>query len=268
MGTLAMPIRFSAHIGFLFIELPFEERFGAAQSAGFGAVEHPSPFGTPADGLKSLLSEHRLTFVQMGFPAGDPAKGEKGFAALPDMRGKFRESVGPTLDYASEIGCGMLHAMAGVIPPASSHEAMWDEYLDNIGFAADAASSHGIDIIIEPIGPGSIANYFVRDPQMAVEAIQALGRPNVKLLFDVFHAVSLGTEPLSFMAHHRSLIGHVQIADYPGRHQPGSAVIDFRKIFAALTDIGFAGHVGCEYHPSGRTTDSFGWMEDVTGGKA
>ena len=265
MARQASLPKFSAHIGFLFQELNFPDRFAAASAAGFRAVEHPSPFQMPATQIASLLGEHRLTFVQTGFPAGDPHKGEKGFAALADRRGQFRDSIDPTLDYAGEIGCRMLHAMAGVVPAGASREAMWDEYLENIAFAADAARSHGVDIILEPIGPGSVANYFVDRPQMAVDAIRTLGRSNVKLLFDVFHSVSLDVEPLSFMAAHRSMIGHVQIADYPGRHEPGSAILDFSKIFAALSDIAFEGHVGCEYRPSGRTTDSFGWMRDLTG---
>ncbi len=255
------PLKFSAHIGFLFNEMAFDDRFEAAHMAGFSAVEHPSPFRTPASKVAKLLNENGLVFVQTGFPAGDPAKGEKGFAALRDRRDDFRGSINKTLDYAGEIGCKMLHTMAGIVPSGASHHVMWEDYIENLGFVADAALSHGIDIIIEPIGPGTIANYFIAQPTVAVDALRTVNRPNVKILFDVFHSVSVGTEPISFIAEYSSEIGHVQIADYPGRHEPGSAIVDFDKVFAALNQCAYVGHVGCEYHPSGVTTDSFGWME-------
>lgn len=258
-------LRFSAHIGFLFGELGFADRFQAARKAGFVAVEHPSPYQTSAQDVRRLLADNGLSFTQTGFPAGDLAKGEKGLAALRERRAEFRSGVAPTLDYASEIGCGMLHAMAGVVPPNASRAPMWEEYIENLAFAADAARACDIDILIEPVGPGSIANYFIDTPGAAVEAIATLARPNVRLLFDVFHAVSLGVDPVAFMEANSALIGHIQIADFPGRHEPGSAVLDFRKILEAVENLGFAGHIGCEYHPSGNTSDSFGWMAELSG---
>jgi len=258
-------MRFSAHIGFLFTELPFVERFAAARSFGFDAVEHPAPFDTGPTVVAQLLSESNLIYVQTGFPAGDSRKGEKGLAALPQRREEFRTSVIPTLEYASKVGCKMVHAMAGVVASDLSEAAMWDEYLENVAFSADAARSYGIDIIIEPIGPGSVANYLIHKPQAAIDAIGSLDRANVKLLFDVYHAISMNVEPLAFMDRHRDLIGHVQIADYPGRHEPGSAIVDFAKIFDTLERIGFAGHVGCEYHPSGQSSESFGWLSRTRG---
>ncbi|NKL39334.1 TIM barrel protein [Rhizobium leguminosarum bv. viciae] len=259
-------LKFSAHIGFLFSELPFVERITAAKSFGFDAVEHPAPFDTAASVVAHLLRESNLTYVQTGFPAGDARRGEKGLAAFPQRRGEFRASVSPTLEYASEIGCKMVHAMAGVVVPDLSEAAMWDEYLENVAFSADAARAYGIDIIIEPIGPGSVANYLVHEPRAAVEAIVSLDRENVRLLFDVYHAISMNVEPLEFMARHENLIGHVQIADYPGRHEPGSAIVDFAKIFDRLETIGYTGHVGCEYHPSGQTSESFAWLSKARDG--
>ncbi len=254
--------RFSAHIGFLFGEIPFGARFAAARKHGFAAVEHPSPFETPAATVREYLDDNGLVYVQTGFPAGDASRGEKGFAALPEKRTQFRGAITPTLDYASQIGCKMVHAMAGVVPVGATRSVLWTEYLENLAYAADAASAYDVDIIVEPVGPGSIADYFIADPAIAMEAIKAVGRPNVKLLMDVYHAVSLGTEPLAFIRKHHSMIGHVQIADYPGRHEPGSAIIDFARVFQVLTDVGYGGHIGCEYHPSTSTEESFGWMRD------
>ncbi|WP_332302814.1 hydroxypyruvate isomerase family protein [Rhizobium sp. GR12] len=253
-------LRFSAHIGFLFGELPFGARFAAARKRGFTAVEHPSPFETPAATVRKYLDDAGLHYVQTGFPAGDASKGEKGFASLPEKRTQFRENIAPTLDYASEIGCKMVHAMAGVVPEGATRSVLWAEYLENLAYAADAARAYDIDVIVEPIGPGSIANYFIADPDIAIEAIKATSRSNVMLLMDVYHAISLGTEPLAFIRKHHAMVGHIQIADYPGRHEPGSSIVDFARVFQVLNDVGYGGHVGCEYHPSTSTEESFGWM--------
>lgn len=259
---LARPVhRFSAHIGFLFTEQPLPKRFAAASAAGFRAVEHPNPFGYPAREIAMLLDAHELHYVQTSFPAGDPARGEKGFAALPKRAAEFRASIVPTLDYAETIGCRLIHAMAGVRPMDAAPERLWDTYLESLAVAADAAARRGMSILIEPVGPGSIANYIVDDPAIAIDAITALSRPNVKLLFDVFHCVSLGQDPVTLIETHSDLIAHVQIADHPGRHEPGSGSIDFDPVFQALERVSYAGYIGCEYHPSGATTDSFGWLD-------
>jgi hydroxypyruvate isomerase len=252
--------RLSAHIGFLFTELPFQERIFAARKVGFKAVEHPHPFATPARLLKSVLSEADLSLVQTAFPSGDMVRGEKGFAALPGSTARFRATVEPTLDYVEAVGCRLVHAMAGIRPADISHEEIWQTYLDNLSFAADAAVKRGIGILIEPIGPGTIANYIVDDPHVAMNAIKALNRPNVGLLMDVFHCESLGHDSVQFIHENGSYIRHAQIADHPGRHEPGSGSINFDAILESLTKVGYRGFVGCEYHPSFSTETSLSWF--------
>ncbi len=254
------PGRLSAHVGFLFTEHALVDRFAAAARAGFRVVEHPSPYGIPAAQLKVLLSDAGLRFVQTAFPAGDPARGEKGFAALPGSVKRFRDCVEPTLDYLQEVGCILVHAMAAVRPAGVPHDVVWATYLENLAFAADAAAKRGMRVLIEPIGPGSIANYVVDATALALSAIKSVGRPNVTLLMDAFHAVSLGEDPVATIRDHSTLIAHIQIADYPGRHEPGSGTIDFGPIFAALDDVGYRGYVGCEYHPAASTEAGLGWM--------
>ncbi len=162
-----------------------------------------------------------MPLVQTGFPAGDASKGEKGFAALPDKVEYYRSTIAPTLDYVEQLGCRMVHPMAGVRPAGVEPARLWDTYLENLAFAADAAKARGMTVIVEPIGPGSIANYVIDDPQVAVDAIEAIGRDNVKLLFDAYHCVCLGHDPAALIRDHAALIAHVQIADDPGRHEPG-----------------------------------------------
>ncbi len=252
--------RLSAHIGFLFTELPLPERPAAAARAGFRALEHPNLFAHPARVVSGWFRDAGLPLVQTGFPAGDAARGEKGFAALPERCAEFRAGVEPTLDYVAELGCRMVHAMAGVKPAGVEWARLWDTYLDSIAYAADAAAKRGMTIIIEPIGPGSIANYVIDQPALAVDAIRALGRPNVALLFDAYHCACLGHDPAALIRAHAALIAHVQIADDPGRHEPGTGTIAFAPIFQALDEVGYAGPVGCEYHPLEGTAAGLGWM--------
>jgi hydroxypyruvate isomerase len=252
--------RLSGHCGFLFTELPLAERFSAAARAGFAAVEHPNLFAVRAREVAGWLERAGIPLVQTGFPAGDAAKGEKGFAALPDRVAQYRATIEPTLDFVEGLGCRMVHPMAGVRPAGVARARLWDTYLENLAFAADAAARRGMTVIVEPIGPGSIADYVIDDPLMAVEAIHVIGRDNVKLLFDAYHCVCLGHDPAALIRAHAALIAHVQIADDPGRHEPGTGTIAFAPIFRALEEVGYGGTIGCEYHPATTTEAGLGWM--------
>lgn len=252
--------KYSAHIGYLFSEIPLLERFAAARRGGFAAVEHPAPYAVPPAEVARQLRETGLTFVQMGLASGDAARGEKGFAALPDRVDTFRESVGKGLDYAEAIGCKAVHAMAGVRPDGVDHDRLWDTYLENMAVAADAAASRGMRILIEPIGPGSLPNYFMDDSALGVRAIEALKRDNVRLIFDAFHATNAGEDPVPFVRAHAGLIHHMHIADHPGRHEPGTGTIDFDALYAALDAAGFRGFIGCEYVPAGNTEAGLTWL--------
>ncbi|MFG1349385.1 hydroxypyruvate isomerase family protein [Xanthobacter autotrophicus] len=252
---------FSAHIGYLFQELPLEHRFAAARDAGFRMVEHPSLYALPATRVRQLLSDCGLGIVQSSFPAGDIARGEKGFAALPDEIERFRASVSVSLDYAVQAGIPALHCMAGVRPPGADPERMWDIYIANMRVAAEAAAERGVLVLIEPISSGSIADYFIEDPLEAVRAITEIGASNVRLLFDVFHATMIGSDPFAFIRDHAALIYHVHIADHPGRHEPGTGIIDFDRLYTTLEEVHYDGFVGCEYSPRGGTLEGLGWMK-------
>lgn len=254
---------FSAHIGYLFNEVPLDRRFAAARDAGFRMVEHPSLYSLPAARVRQLLAECGLGLVQSSFPAGDIARGEKGFAALPDQIERFRASLAGSVDYAVEAGIPALHCMAGVRPAGADPRQMWDTYIANMRAAASAAAEHGILLLIEPISSGSIADYFIEDPMDAVRAIAEIGAPNVRLLYDVFHATMIGSDPFAFIRDHAGLIYHVHIADHPGRHEPGTGTIDFQRLYRTLEDVGYDGFIGCEYVPRGDTVQGLGWMNGV-----
>ncbi|ADH89225.1 Hydroxypyruvate isomerase [Ancylobacter novellus DSM 506] len=251
---------FSAHIGYLFNEVPLERRFAAARDAGFSMVEHPTLYSLPAARVRQLLAECGLGLVQSSFPAGDIARGEKGFAALPNEIERFRASLAGSVDYAVEAGIPALHCMAGVRPAGADPRQMWDTYIANMRAAASATAERGILLLIEPISSGSIADYFIEDPMDAVRAIAEIGASNVRLLYDVFHATMIGSDPFGFIRDHAELIYHIHIADHPGRHEPGTGTIDFQRLYGTLEDVGYDGFIGCEYVPRGDTVEGLGWM--------
>ncbi|RDJ20649.1 hydroxypyruvate isomerase [Bosea caraganae] len=252
--------RFSAHIGYLFNEFPLADRVKAAAEAGFVAVEHPAPMQIEAASMRVLLADAGLAFAQMGLAAGDPARGEKGLAALPEARARFRDAALAGLDYAAEIGCRLVHPMSGVLPTGSGLDALWPTYLDNMGFVADEAAKRGLTVLIEPIGPGTLPDYAMARTQSGLDAIAALGLGNVKLLFDVFHGANEGLDPAAFIATNGGAIAHVHFADRPGRHEPGTGELDFPAIRRALAEIDYDGLIGCEYVPSRRTEDGLHWL--------
>lgn len=169
--------RFSAHVGYLFTELSLPERIAAAGRAGFVAVEHPAPMQIPATRMRELLADAGVAFAQMGLAPGDASRGEKGLAALPDARGRFRDGALAGLDYAAEIGCHMVHPMAGVLPQGTTLEALWPAYLDNLHFVAEEAEKRGLTVLIEPIGPGTLPGYAIARTGDALRAITELGGP-------------------------------------------------------------------------------------------
>jgi hydroxypyruvate isomerase len=255
-------LTFSAHLGYLFTELPLEERFAAARQAGFSTVEHPSPYALSADHAAALCWEHGLGFAQMALPAGDPSRGEKGIACLPGREEDFEASVRHGLAYARRVGSRYIHVMSGVLPAGLTREDAWLLYISNLRAACQAASEVGIPSLIEPIGKGTIANYLMDHPDLAVRAIEEIGSPNLFMLFDTFHAANSGIDPVAYMRKHHHLIAHVHIADHPGRHEPGTGNIDFAAFFAVLEDVGFAGAIGLEYIPAGATVAGLAWRND------
>jgi hydroxypyruvate isomerase len=251
---------YSAHIGYLFTELPFQDRIEAAKQHGFAAVEYPAPYDTPASEMAERLAEAGLPYVQFGLRSGDAGKGEKGLAIFPDRREEFRASVEEGLSYAETIGVKLLHAMAGVLPQAERTPDHWRQYIENLSYAADAAERRGVTVLVEPMCQQAVPDYFIQTSDQAAEAIAATGRKNIRLLFDVFHTVGAGFDLFAQIAKHGSLIGHVHISDVPGRHDPGSGTLDFTRLYKAFREIGYCGFFGCEYVPRAGTVEGLGWL--------
>ena len=213
----------------------------------------------PSAQLRGLLEASGVDFIQLALPAGDPSRGEKGLTALPGREAEFLSSLRTGLDYASAIGARFIQVQSGLTPPGADPEDLWRTYIANLRAAADAAAARNLAVLIEPIGAGTIAGYFMDRPDLALRAVDDAVRPNVQILFDVFHAANAAIAPGAFIAAHRERIGHLHTADHPGRGQPGTGALDFPALFRTIEDTGYQGLTGCEYKPTVRTEDSLAW---------
>lgn len=252
--------RFSAHIGYLYTELDFYARFAEAAKAGFGAVEHPAPHNYDLIRMCDLVAENGLEIAQIGMPAGDISRGEKGMACLPERKAEFEEALGVGILNALTLGCSRLHMMAGIVPKSADRDELYKTYLDNLAYAAKASAEESIRLLIEPISEFANPGYFMNRPDFAVQAIADSGADNAYLLYDVFHAQSIQTNPVNFLEQHLFLIEHIHIADHPGRHEPGTGEINYPHLFARLDASGYKGLIGCEYVPINDTRSGLSWM--------
>src|SRR3954466_8594101 len=255
---------YSAHIGYLFTDKPMAERIASAARYGFAGVEHPAPYAVPATDMAGWLNSAGARYVQLGLYSGDASKGEKGLGIFPDRRGEFRKSVGEALGYAEAIGASMVHAMAGILPSGQRAQHHWDCYVENLAFAAKEARPRGIKVIVEAMSPAAVPEYFIATPDQAARVIAEAGEENIGLLLDVFHTASVGLNVEQEIAKHAALLAHVHIADHPGRHEPGSAMVDFDKLERALHKANYDGFLGCEYSPIGSTEAGLGWLHRRT----
>ena len=248
--------RFSAHIGYLYTELPLVERLASAARDGFTAVEHPEPFEIPAPEMRQRLADLGLTFSQITSGMGDVAKGEKGLASLPGREADFRAGFEQALEYAIEIDCPFIHPMAGVVQ--GSWLAAAETYQTNFSWAIELTEEAGKRMLIEAI---TIPCYFMGTLQRAIEVQDAFGgRP--ALLIDSYHAAVLGTDAATWISKNAGRIGHVHMADHPGRHEPGTGKIDFEGMLLALAAASYGGAIGFEYIPSKTTPESARFLAD------
>lgn len=251
--------RLSAHLGYLFRELPLAARFGAARRAGFRAIEIPNPYHFSLPEFQSLCEGNDLEVAQIALPNGDTIGSSKGLAALPGREMEFEEALRLSLDFAGAVKCPLIHPMSGIRTP---HERSpeWSIYLANLEKACTGAADNGLQVIIEAISPYGVRNYFMSSLTHACGAIEQIGAPNLCLSIDTYHAAAMGVPLLPFIVRNSSRIAHVQIADWPKRNEPGSGELDFEAILRALRLGGYSGYIGLEYIQSTETAERFGWL--------
>lgn len=253
---------FAANLTMLFTEVPFLERFALARKAGFTHVEYLFPYGFAAEDLKVELERHGLRQVLFNLPSGDWAAGDRGLGASPGREAEFRAGVPLAIEYAKALCVPRVNCLAGKRVPGRSDEEHWQTLVQNVRDAATELASHGIEVLVEPINHFDIPGFFLNRTAQALTLLDEVGRPNVRVQYDVYHAQREEGELAGNIGRHLARIGHIQIADNPGRHQPGTGEINFPFLFRRLDDLGYSGCVGLEYVPAPDTTSSFGWLRD------
>lgn len=255
--------RFAANLSLLFTEADFIGRFAAAARAGFRAVECQFPYAEPAEKIAAQLHKHDLQMVLHNLPAGDWAAGERGIACHPDRVDEFRAGVAQAIDYATTLGCPQLNCLAGIAPAGVPEDVVRDTFIANLRFAASELKAVGLRLLVEPINTFDIPGFYVSRTEQALEliaAVNALGADNIFLQYDVYHAQRMEGDLGNTIARHLPQIAHIQIADNPGRHEPGTGEINYAWFFRHLDAIAYAGWVGCEYKPATTTEAGLGWL--------
>lgn len=248
---------YSANLGFLWPDRPFADRLLAAAAAGFTAVEAHWPYDTPPKTVADLCRRLSLTLLSINTPKGD-RPGDFGLAAQPGRQPEFEAGFARTLDWAAWAGARMIHVMAGVAPDTAETEAV---LIENLKRAADLAGAKGITLLIEALNRRDMQGYFHSRVERAAEIIAAAGRPNLRLLFDVYHVGVGQGDVLRRLERMLPLIGHVQIAAVPSRAEPDEGEIDFAVVLRELDRLGYAGWIGCEYRPRGDTDAGLVWRD-------
>jgi len=258
-------LKFAANLSVLFTEVPFLDRFERAAKAGFHGVECLFPYAYGAGDVAGRLERHGLQLVLINAPAGDWEAGDRGTAALPERRDEFRGAIEMALDYARAVGCKQVHAMAGIIQPHADRARCEHVFLENIRHAADLAAREGVTILIEALNGRDVPGYFVAHQRDALELVRRVGRPNVAVQLDYYHAQIMGGDLTKLTERMAGSFAHVQIASVPDRHEPDEGEVSYRHLFETLERVGFTGWIGCEYIPRGKTEDGMRWMETLRG---
>ena len=256
-------VRLAANLNFLFTEAPFLERFALAKRHGFNAVEYPFPYEHPAEVLAEQLAEHGLEQALINLPAGDWANGERGIACDPSRRDEFREGVASAIGFARALDCPRANCLAGIKPDGVSDEEARATLVSNLLEAGVAFRDAGLQLLIEPINTRDIPGFFVNTTQQGVGIIEEVGGRLVGLQYDAYHMQIMEGDLARTVEERLGVIGHIQIADNPGRHEPGTGEVNYAYLLAHLDRIGYDGWVGCEYTPATTTEAGLSWRDAI-----
>ena len=255
--------RFAANLTMLFTEVPFLERFERAASAGFTAVEFLFPYAWPAEDIKARLDTHRLQLVLHNLPAGDWDAGDRGVACDPARVEEFRAGVPLAIRYAKALGVTQLNCLAGKAPAGVPDALLRQTLVANLRFAAAELKTAGLKLLIEPINTFDIPGFYLNRTAQALEILDEVGADNAFVQYDIYHAQRMEGELAATLQKHLARFGHIQLADNPGRHEPGTGEINYRYLFALLDELGYGGWIGCEYKPLTTTGAGLGWREQL-----
>ena len=259
-------MKFSANLSFLYQELGFLDRFAAAARDGFPAVEYMAPYAEPKERVAEALRANNLVQALFNAPSGDWANGERGVAALPGREDEFRTGIFTALNYATALDCPKVNVICGLIKPGADLDAMEATLVANLKHAAPRAADVGVKLLIEPINTRDIPGFFLSTTKQAERILEKVGHDNLFIQYDVYHAQVMQGDLIPTYERLRDRIAHIQVADNPGRNEPGTGEINWRFVLPEIERLGYDGYIGCEYKPRTTTTAGLGWLKPFTGG--
>ncbi len=253
--------RFAANISFLFANVDFLQRFGAARKAGFRAVEFHFPYAHAATDLAAAAEQAGEPVVLFNLPAGNWDKGERGIACDPSRVREFREGVARAIGYARALECPRINCLAGVPPRDADPDQVLSTFVDNLKFAADALADQKLMLVMEPINTRSVPGFYLNTTAQALDIMREVGADNLKIQYDIFHMQIMEGDLAQTIESALPQIGHIQFADVPDRHEPGTGEVNFDFLFDRIDRIGYDGWIGAEYLPAGGTAEGLSWLK-------
>jgi len=258
-------VKLAANLTMLWNELDFLDRFAAAAKAGFSGVEYLFPYPYEKQQLVERLGKNQLVQALHNLPAGDWAKGDRGIACQPERSGEFRDGVGLAIEYAQALQCPQLNCLVGIAPAGVAVEALKSTLVDNLKFAAAELGRANIKLLVEPVNTRDIPGFYLCRTQQALDIFAEVASPNLYLQYDIYHMQIMEGDLGPTIQRNLARIAHVQIADNPGRNEPGTGEIHHPFLFDLLDREGYAGYIGCEYKPKGKTDEGLGWARPYLG---
>lgn len=252
--------KLAANLSMLFTEHPFLDRFARAAEAGFAGVEFLFPYEEDAEDIVERLETNSLALVLFNLPAGNWAAGDRGMAAIYDRQDEFRAGVAKAVEYAQALHPPRINCLTGIAEESAENDLA---LLQNVRYAAEQLATIDVDLTVEPVNTYDVPGFALPTTRAALDLIAELDQPNVGLQFDIYHALRMGEDPVETIRELGAEIAHIQIADVPGRHQPGTGKVDFEQLFRTIDDSGYEGWVSLEYNPKGRTEDGFGLLKNM-----
>ena len=255
--------KFAANLTMMFNEVNFMERFKAAANSGFKGVEYLFPYAYPKEQLAEALNKHGLEQVLHNLPAGDWGGGERGIACLPDRVNEFQDGVGKAIDYAKSLDCKQINCLAGIAPKGIDAGKIRSTFISNLKFAADKLGQAGIRLLSEPINTRDIPGFYLCHTKQALEIFKDVGSDNLFLQYDIYHMQIMEGDLARTIETNFKRIAHMQLADNPGRNEPGTGEINYPFLYKFIDGLGYKGWIGCEYKPKTTTKEGLSWFKNL-----
>jgi hydroxypyruvate isomerase len=257
--------KFNANLSMMFNEVDFLDRFACAAKAGFKGVEFLFPYAYDKNQLAELAQKHQLQVILFNMPPGDWNAGDRGMACDPARHAEFQDNVAKAVDYARTLNCRQIHCMAGLKPRGVNEEQMREAYITNLRFAGKELAKHDLTLLIEAINTRDIPGFYLNYSRQAFDIMHYANVPNLKFQYDIYHMQIVEGDLAPTIEKHLAKIGHMQLADTPGRHEPGTGEINYDFLFRHIDKVGYQGWIGCEYRPAGNTEAGLGWVAKYLG---